>query len=155
MRSLKTLLDCIDKRCEEVFRQAPDSAERRERLTLIPGVGKLSSIGLHVSLARTPYRNSDALIAGLGLDPRPNDSGQHRGRRRLTKRGPSELRRLLYLAAVTAVRYPAFRAIYLRARSRGLGAVAALLTVSRKIARIAFAIDRSGARFDPAKLQTA
>lgn len=155
MRSLATLLARIDARCEEVFQASPESAQRRDRLRSIPGVGQLSSIGLHVSLARTPYRNSDALIAGLGLDPRPNDSGQHKGRRRLTKRGPSELRRLLYLAAVTAVRYAAFRPIYLRARSRGLGSVASLLTVARKIARIAFAIDRAGTTFDAAKLQPA
>jgi len=155
LRSLTALIRRIDEQCEELLGQQSESSESRDRLMSIPGVGKLCSIGLHVLLARTPYRNSDALIAGLGLDPRPNDSGQHKGRRRLTKRGPSELRRLLYLAAVTAVRNAAFRPIYLRARSRGLGAVPSLLTVARKIARIAFAIDRAGTRFDVTKLQTA
>jgi hypothetical protein len=45
--------------------------------------------------------NADAFVAFTGLDPRPDDSGQHHGKRRLSKRGPTELCRLLYLAALS------------------------------------------------------
>ena len=38
---------------------------------------------------------SDAALAFVGLDSRVCDSGQKPGRRRLSKRGPRELRRLL------------------------------------------------------------
>jgi transposase len=32
--------------------------------------------------------SADAFIAFTGLDPRPDDSGQHRGRRRLSSKRP-------------------------------------------------------------------
>ena len=54
------------------------------------------------SLERVPVKRADAFVAFASLDPRPDDSGQHRGKRRLSKRGPAELRRLLYLAALSA-----------------------------------------------------
>ena len=43
--------------------------------------------------------SADAVIAMTGFDPRPMDSGRKTGARRLSKRGPAELRRLLYVAA--------------------------------------------------------
>ncbi|GJL55872.1 MAG: hypothetical protein NPIRA02_30040 [Nitrospirales bacterium] len=51
-----------------------------------------------------PFRNADAVVAFTGLGPRAKDSGQKSGCRRLSKRGPAELRRLLLNAAMSAVK---------------------------------------------------
>jgi transposase len=53
----------------------------------IEGVGPLTSAALTMSFHRGAFRSSDAFVAFLGLDVRVRDSGQLRGRRRLTKKG--------------------------------------------------------------------
>ena len=153
---IRQLLAQIDTRCEEIIAADPTRRARRERLRTIPGIGPLTSSALLALLERIPYESSDALVAATGLDPRPNDSGDHRGRRKLTKRGPSELRRLLYNAAMAAARESEpFRDAYRRYRIRGLNSTTALIAIARKLVRIAFALDRSGHPFDPAKLTVA
>jgi len=72
------------------------------------------------TLERVPLKSADAFVAFTGLDPRPDDSGQHRGKRRLSKRGPSELRRLLYLAAMAAKKTAAWKPLFEHYRTKGL-----------------------------------
>ena len=67
--------------------------------------------------SRVSFSRSDAVIAYLGLDPRPCDSGPRRGRRRLSKRGPAELRRLLYNAARSAAQTATWKPCYERQRA--------------------------------------
>jgi transposase len=118
-------------------------------LDSIDGVGTLTAAALVVALERISYRNSDAFVAALGLDPRPHDSGQMRGVRHLSKRGDPELRRLLYCAAMAARRSAAFSPLYERWRIAGKSTTAALVMLARKIARIAFALYRSNTSFNP------
>jgi transposase len=150
---IKGLLKGIDVRCETLIAEDPERSARRKRLKSIPGIGPQTSSALLTMLERIPYENSDALVAATGLDPRPNDSGDRRGRRSITKRGSSDLRRLLYNAATAAAREsPPFQAIYRRYRERGLNATTALIAIARKLVRISFALDRSGATFDVTRL---
>jgi transposase len=83
---------------------------------------------------------------------RPDDSGQHRGKRRLSKRGPAELRRLLYLAAMSAVKTKTWRPLYEHDRAKGLSSTAALVILARRIARTAWSIYTYKTEFDPARL---
>lgn len=84
----------------------------------------------------------------LGLDPRPRDSGQCRGQRKLSKRGPAELRRLLYIAAMTAARHPVLKAFHERQRAEGLSPIAAYNVLARKLLRTAWSIVRYDRPFD-------
>ena len=113
----------------------------------------MTSNALLAMLERIPYESSDALVAATGLDPRPNDSGDHRGRRKITKRGSSELRRLLYNCAMAAARESEpFQRIYRGYRERGLNSTTALIAIARKLVRTSFALDRSGELFDALKV---
>jgi len=85
-------------------------------------------------------KNADAFVAFTGLDPRPDDSGQHHGKRRLSKRGPPELRRRLYLAALSAIKTKVWRSLYEHYRAKGLSSTAALVILARRIARTAWSI---------------
>ena len=68
-------------------------------------------MALATLLTRYAFRRSDALIAFVGYDPRATDSGQHRGRRRLSTRGPAEVRRLPNAAAMTTARTKTWRPV--------------------------------------------
>src|SRR5680860_1402225 len=81
---------------------SPHHQAAQHRVETIVGVGPLVGIGLTNTLERVPFRKADAFVAFIGLDPRANDSGHKTGRRRLSKRGPAELRRLLFNAAMSA-----------------------------------------------------
>jgi transposase len=112
----------------------------------------LSAAAMVNSLERIPLKNADAFVAFTGLDPRPDDSGQHQGKRRLSKRGPSELRRLLYLAALSAIKTKTWRPIYEHYRAKGLSSTAAIVIVARRIARTAWSMYTYKTEFDPGRL---
>ena len=83
---------------------------------------------------------------------RVRDSGKQRGRRKLTKKGDPEVRRLLHNAAMAASRQPAWNATYQRYRARGLKTTQALVILARKLARIAFSLMKNRAEYRPASL---
>jgi transposase len=112
------------------------------------------SAALIEPLTRIPFRSSDAFVAFAGLDPRSRDSGRKVGKRRLSKRGPAELRRLLFNAAMAATRTDVWKPIYEHYRAHGLPTTAALVIIARKIARIAWSIHRYHTSFDPQRLKT-
>ena len=131
---------------------SPDRQQNFTRLCTITGVGTVIGSALVNTLERVPVKNADAFVAFTGLDPRPDDSGQHRGKRRLSKRGSAELRRLLYLAALSAVKTKPWRPLYEHYRAKGLSSTAALVILARRIARTAWSIYTYKTEFDPARL---
>lgn len=142
------LLKDIDNRVAELIGNVPAWKDLLHRLKTEPGVGPVVAAHLVQVLTRIPFANAEAFIAHTGLDPRPNDSGQKHGRRRLTRHGDGALRTMLYLAAVTASR-TSWRAYYQAQLAKGLPNTAAFIVVARKIARIAFSLFKTGAEYDP------
>jgi transposase len=63
-----------------------------------------------------------------------------KGKRKLTKRGEPELRRLLYCAAQPARCHKPFEDYYQSQIDKGLPKIAAKVILARKLARIAFAL---------------
>src|SRR5438093_13694765 len=81
----------------------------------------------------------------------PKTRVSSRGRRRLSKRGPAELRRLLFNGARSASKTKLWRPLYERYRARGLSTIEATVVLARKLVRVAFSIYRHGTTFDPAR----
>lgn len=121
------------------FRALDWQADAR-RCQAIEGVGPITSMALAWIYRRGPFQSSDAFVAFLGLDVRARDSGTFQGKRKLSKHGDPELRRLLYLAAMTASRSARWKPFYTQARQRGMATTQALVALARKLARIAFAL---------------
>ena len=91
--------------------------------------------------------SSDAFVAFMGLDVRMRESGKYRGKRKLTKRGEAELRRLLYCAAQGSRSYHRFEDYYQRQLDKGMSKIAAKVALARKLARIAFALMQNQTMF--------
>lgn len=113
--------------------------EQHRRLQRIPGVGKLTGAGLLAAYSQGEFRSVDAFVAFLGLDLVANDSGAKKGRRRLSKLGDSETRRLAYMCAMAAIRTPAWRHVYDGYRAR-YSTTGALVALSRRIVRTAWSM---------------
>ena len=119
-----------------------------ECITSVPGIGVLSGAALLGVFRRLATARADAVIAFLGLDPRPMDSGHKVGLRRLSKRGPAEWRRLLFNAAMSGAATKAWKGCYEHERAKGLSRTAALNVMARKMVRVAFSLFKNHQRFD-------
>ena len=113
-------------------------------------MGPLTALALVALYHRGEFVRTDAFIAFMGMDVRARESGQWRGRRKLTKKGDPEIRRLLVNAAMQARRSPLWEPYYLTLRRRGLSATAAFVALGRKLARVCFALLKNGTEFNPA-----
>src|SRR5690606_13076192 len=119
------------------------------RCRAIPGIGPLTAMALVATWHRGAFSNVDAFVAFLGLDVRVRQSGRWQGRRKLTKKGHGEIRRLLFNAAMQARRDALWAPYYLRLRERALSSTAAFVALSRKLAKVCFALLQNDSRFDP------
>lgn len=119
------------------------------RCQAIPGVGPLTALAIVATYHRGQFRNDDAFIAFMGMDVRIRESGRFRGRRKLTKKGEPELRRLLFNAAMRGRQNSHWEPYYLTLRDRGLSSTAAFVAVGRKMARLCFILLKKDIDFDP------
>ncbi len=152
-KAVAALVSGIDRELAALGCADPLTATLVSRLKTISGVGPLVASLLCALFKRFAFRHADALIAYLGLDPRPDESGQHRGRRRLSKRGHPEWRRLLIAAAMSAARTQAWRDYVKRQRAKALPATAVHVILARKMLRTAFAMFKNGQDFVPPSVQ--
>jgi transposase len=102
-------------------------------LRSIPGIGALTAaslVALMPELGRIGRRQAAALA---GLAPHPNQSGIRNGYRR-TRGGRPEVKRLLFMAAMTAMRHDsALRQFRERLLAAGKKPIVALVAVMRKL----------------------
>lgn len=152
---LGTITQQMTRMMQALSRKDAKQADLVRRLSRIPGLGDLSAIALANLFCRVPLTSADQAVAFLGLDPRPCDSGPRRGRRKLTKHGPSEPRRLIYLGGMSASKIKLWKPFYQHDRQRGLTTTEAMVVLARRLLRTAWAIAYRNAEFDPAKVGVA
>jgi transposase len=139
---------------QHTLQQMPTAQEAAKRIATITGFGPLGSTCLGHHFTRLPYANSDAVVAASGLDPRPDDSGHKHGRRRLSKRGPAEERRILFNCARSAARTKLWQPYYQAQLAKGLSATAATVILARKMLRVAFAVYKHQQPFNPSLVRS-
>lgn len=152
LEEFKLVLKQIEQRIAALLAAEPELAVLAARLKSIPGIGPLTAAHLVQVLTRFSFSACGAFIAHTGMDPRPNDSGMKRGRRRLTHHGDAALRSMLFMAAMAACKSPPWRALFDAKVRAGLPTTAAFIVVARKLARIAFSLSKSGKSYDPTLL---
>ena len=142
----------VDRQIQALLQQDETLRARTEKLDSITGFGPQGSTILGALFSSIEFDNADAVVAYSGMDPRPQDSGTKRGKRRLSKRGPAWLRRQMYLAAFAASHSKALGPLYRQIKARGFAPTQALNILARKLLRVAWAIWKSDKPFDPSKL---
>jgi transposase len=151
LANFERILRRLDILIRHEIARLPGMAVLYERLKGIVGIGAVVAAQLVAVFSTLNFAKADSFIAYTGLDPRAEDSGDRRGRRRLSKRGPPLLRCLLYNAGMAAANSRLFKPVYKQLRARGLQTTEAIVILARKIARIAFALYKSGHCFDAQK----
>ncbi|KPX12639.1 ISPpu10, transposase [Pseudomonas syringae pv. delphinii] len=146
LKSIERLDLLIKKKLKDVLREA-GLMEQVARCQAIEGIGFLTATALVMAYSRGDFKRGDSYIAFLGMDLRVADSGQKNGRRSLSKRGCSEIRRLLHNAAMSASRSGAWKEFYNYHRSRGKATTQVLVMLARKLARVAFALMKNQSEY--------
>jgi transposase len=146
----KALLEMV-KGLEESLAKFAGLDENYWRMQTIPGVGPLAAAALTYLFAVHSFESSDALVAFLGLDLRVNDSGLHRGRRRLSKRGDPLLRRLVTCAGWSLLRTKLAKDKALSLKAQKRHHPERMVIAGRKILRAAYALNATKNTFDSEK----
>jgi transposase len=89
------------------------------------------------------FSTQSEIMKLAGLDLYEISSGKRKGQRRISKRGRSLLRKILFYAAIQMIRKNGIMyEYYARLTTRGMERMRALIAVSRKLLRIIHAIVR-------------
>ena len=136
--SIEALLEAIGRQLDEVeadmARHVEQHHARMARLLQgVAGIGRVAAATLIAQLPELGRLNRRQICALVGVAPYARDSGASRGRRRIAG-GRFEVRRTLYMAALTATRCnDAIRAFYERLVSAGKLKKVALIACMRKL----------------------
>jgi transposase len=123
----------LNRDLNQFIKSLPLWQAKAKLLTSAPGVGLTMSAGLLAWLPELGRLNRHEIAALVGVAPFNRDSGTLRGKR-MVWGGRAELRALLYMATLTAVRYnPPLATFYRRLRSAGKPGKVALTAAMRKL----------------------
>lgn len=128
--------------------------DQQKQLTLlksIPGMGVKTALFLIVITdGFSKFEKASQLCSYVGITPTIRESGSSvRGRSRISKVGNKKLRNLLFLCSFSACKHnKACREIYERITNKGKSKKLALIAVSNKLLKQAFAIAKSGLPYD-------
>ena len=120
-----------------------------EILSSIPQVGQITLAAILGEAGDfRQYQNARQIIKLAGLNLYEISSGQHHGRKRITKRGRPLLRQMLYLAGLRLIKQKgAFYQFYKRLVEKGKAKPQAIVAMGCKLLRVLFAMVRSNSKF--------
>lgn len=142
--NLDSIKDCLDQ-IEETLKTLKkiieeNVSEEAEKLAEIKGVSKFQASVLCNAIEGRSFENKNQLIAFFGLDIKKKESGTWRGREKLSKRGNSFYRMLLFQLGWSLARNnKEFRVYYQRLRDDGKHYYTCLIATARKFLRFFFA----------------
>lgn len=149
IRALERELGAVDHEiAERVDRSARLNALRQQLLS-VPGVGRVLANVLIARLPELGRLNRREIAALVGVAPYRNQSGQWQGRETIFA-GRAAVRRVLYMAALSAVRCnPPLAAFYRRLRQSGKPPKVALTAAMRKLLLILNAMLKTNTSWRP------
>ena len=130
---LEQQIAALDQRLDELIDKDGGLGTRLRQLCGVEGVGKTTAMNLIAELPELGRLNRTRIAALAGLAPFNRDSGAATGQRHI-RGGRANVRRALYMAALTATRCnPVLRPFYQQLRARGKGHRVAITAVMRKL----------------------
>ena len=156
VRSIKTVLKTLDKQLEVIDADIDSHLDQhfknqRNLLDSVKGVGAVTILTLTAALPELGQLGRRQIAKLVGVAPLANDSGQRSGKRRIWG-GRSEVRAVVYMATMSAVRFnPPIKAFYGRLVDAGKPKKVAIVACMRKLLTILNAMLRDQASWSPLK----
>ena len=136
----------LEKQMEHYLEQTPWS----HSLLSIKGIGPVTVAGLIGEVGDfKKFHTVSEVMKLAGLDLYEISSGRHKGQRRISKRGRSLMRKLLFFGAINAVKSKGIlHKPYHEMLARGMPKIKVLVAMARKLLRVIFALARDGSVYE-------
>lgn len=142
MTFLKTELKDLDAQIQTFLKGPEDLGEQEKLLRTARSIGPVTAATLLADLSERGQLDRKQVAALVGVAPLNKDSGKKRGYR-TTKGGRPDVRRALYMAALTGIRYnPIIKPQYEQLVKRGKEKKVAITACMRKLLTILNAMSR-------------
>jgi len=141
-------VDRLESKMDRHLEEIPYS----RRLLSIKGISTITVAGVIGEVADfTHFETQEEILKLAGLDLFEISSGKHRGQRRISKRGRPLLRKLLFFAALNAVRKGGImHERYQKHLAKGMPRTKALIAIARKLFGIMLALVRTKSEYTAA-----
>ncbi len=155
-KSLKAHIAWLDKRIASLdddltkrLRASDAWRTKDDLLQGIPGVGAVTTLTMLAKCPELGTMNRRQIAALVGVAPKANDSGKHRGKR-FVWGGRADVRAVLYMATVSAIRCNHdIKAFAQRLKQAGKPAKVVIVACMRKLLTIMNAIVKNNAQWAP------
>jgi len=149
LRMLQRALEEVEQEIERRIKNSPVWQAKRELLASMKGIGVTSCSALLAWLPELGQFSRQRICALAGVAPYDDDSGERHGRRQIAG-GRAVVRRVLYMATLSAVHHnPVLKAYYQRLLERGVKPKSALIAALRKMLTILNAMIRDNTPWRP------
>ena len=155
-RSIKRVLRMLDQQIASIDKDADDHLDRhfkdqRKLLDSVKGIGPVTIMTLSSALPELGKLQRRQISKLVGVAPLADDSGKRTGKRRVWG-GRSDVRAVLYMATLSAIRYnPAIKVFHSRLVAAGKPKKVAIVACMRKMLTILNAMLRDKATWDASK----
>ena len=130
---VEKLIKNIDKDLKEYIKSNDTLKNQHELLQSIQGIGFKTAVEIIAELPEITELSPSQLAALVGLAPINKDSGRYQGKR-FIQGGRKQVRKALYMAAVTAIKYDStLKEFYQRLLTKGKPFKVAITAVCRKM----------------------
>ena len=158
---LEQRIELLQKVIKEHLKAHPHLKKQRKLLLTVSGVGDKNVLYILVLMNRWGVLtdgegDAKGLVAYLGLDPKPHESGTSvRKRSGISRQGNKDLRARLYMSALGGIKAKnsPLTDFYQRLVGRGKPKKLALVAASRKVLVWSWAVFKSDTPFDAARLR--
>jgi transposase len=151
--ALKKRKEDLEKEVEKLISEIDCKSDEIEKYSSIPGVSRYAASVSSCFFSKDYNLSSKQWIAFAGIDISVRQSGQWKGRGKLTKRGNRYLRKKLFQAAWGAKMHnKEFKKYYDHLRDKGKSYVEALMIIARKLIVIMFNLIKNNERYDASKV---
>jgi transposase len=145
----KSILE-VEKKMLSIIDECPELSRKFALLNSISGIGQKTAIGVLAELPEiSNFNNAKQLAAYAGLNPAIRESGSSvRGRGGISHIGSANLRKLLFLPAMAALRYnPTIKKFGDRLQAKQKNGKVILIAAMRKLLHVIFGVLKSNEVF--------
>lgn len=152
----KRLIGNIDRAIHRLTKQIKEILEKTSSHTCnllksIPGIGiGMNAVIISILSEFKDFSDAEKVTSFLGICPSPCESGSSvRGKGSISKKGSPYIRKMLFMCALSAVRYnKPCKDLYLRLKAKGKSWKQIAIAAANKLIRQAFGVLKSQVAFD-------
>lgn len=141
----------VERKIKKCLSSDAELTEQVQLLTSVKGFGEATAIRLMTLIKDIDrFDKAKQLACFAGVTPRIRQSGTSVNSSVISKTGNADLRKVLYMPALAAIRFnPVIKAFSEKLKANGVRGKKMIVAVMRKLIHIVFAILKSGKPFDP------